>query len=75
MNNKRLLALAGSLALGLATAHAAKFPAAVEEATGVRPRLPERLADLFDRPERYDVLPKDLGAVKDYVRRISRVSA
>ena len=40
----------------LATAHPAKFPDAVEEATGVRPELPERLADLFDRPERYDVL-------------------
>ena len=39
----------------LATAHPAKFPDAVEAATGVRPALPERLADLLDRPERYDV--------------------
>ena len=42
----------------LATAHPAKFPDAVEQATGIRrPELPERLADLLDRPERYDVLP------------------
>ena len=36
----------------LATAHPAKFPDAVERATGVRPPLPAHLADLFDRPER-----------------------
>ena len=34
--------------VALATAHAAKFPDAVEAATGVRPSLPARLADLFD---------------------------
>jgi threonine synthase len=48
----------------LATAHPAKFPDAVEQATGVRPPLPERLADLFDREERYDVLPADLAQVQ-----------
>ena len=34
----------------LATAHPAKFPDAVEAATGIRPPLPPRMADLFDRP-------------------------
>ena len=38
----------------LATAHPAKFPDAVERATGVRPPLPAHLADLFDRPEHTD---------------------
>jgi threonine synthase len=52
----------------LSTAHPAKFPDAVEKATGIRPELPERLADLFDRPERYDVLGNDLGAVKAHIR-------
>ena len=52
----------------LSTAHPAKFPDAVEKATGIRPELPERLADLFDRPEHYDVLGNDLGAVKAYIR-------
>jgi threonine synthase len=51
----------------LGTAHPAKFPDSVEAATGVRPPLPERLADLFDRPERYDTLPNDLDAVRTYV--------
>ena len=36
----------------LATAHAAKFPDAVEAACGVRPALPPRMADLMTRPER-----------------------
>ena len=42
----------GVATVALATAHPAKFPDAVERATGVRPALPARLADLFDRPER-----------------------
>lgn len=52
----------------LATAHPAKFPAAVEAATGVHPALPPRMADLFDRTERYDTLPNDLEAIKAYIR-------
>jgi threonine synthase len=53
----------------LATAHPAKFPDAVERATGTRPALPDRLADLFERPERYDVLSADVDAVRRYVER------
>ncbi|MBF0129038.1 MAG: threonine synthase [Alphaproteobacteria bacterium] len=56
----------------LATAHPAKFPAAVEEATGIRPGLPASLAGLFQRRERCDVLPNDLAAVKAHVRARSR---
>ncbi len=52
----------------LATAHPAKFPDAVEQATGIRPALPERMADLFDRPERVDHLPDDPRALADYLR-------
>ena len=54
-------------AVTLATAHPAKFPDAVERATGRRPSLPPHLADLFDRPERFASLPNDLGAVEQYV--------
>ncbi len=54
--------------VALGTAHPAKFPEAVERATGVRPALPARLADLSERPERYDVLPNDLAAVQALVR-------
>src|SRR6202035_2117482 len=38
--------------VALSTAHAAKFPDAVEAACGVRPQLPEWLCDLDKRPER-----------------------
>jgi threonine synthase len=51
----------------LATAHPAKFPDAVERATGLRPALPAHLADLADRPERTVLLPNDLGAVEAFV--------
>ena len=51
----------------LATAHPAKFPDAVEAAIGVRPPLPDHLADLLSRPERYDVLAADVAAVTEYV--------
>ncbi len=60
--------------VALATAHAAKFPDAVERATGIRPALPPRLADLFEREERYDVLPNDEKAVKDYVAKVAGVN-
>lgn len=56
----------------LATAHPAKFPDAVEEATGVRPLLPDHLADLLERPERVDHLPNDALALADYLRAAPR---
>ncbi len=57
----------------LATAHPAKFPDAVEEASGIRPALPARMADLFDRPERVTRVPNDLAALEALVReRIAR---
>lgn len=55
----------------LATAHPAKFPDAVEQATGVRPQLPEHLADLFERPERTQLLPLDLLAVQKFVASVA----
>ena len=51
----------------LATAHPAKFGDAVERATGVRPSLPARVGNLFDREERYDRLPATKDAVAAYV--------
>ncbi len=52
----------------LATAHPAKFPDAVETATGVRPPLPPRMADLYDREERLTRVPNDLGALKAHIK-------
>ncbi|GBQ15803.1 threonine synthase [Swaminathania salitolerans] len=52
-----------------ATAHPAKFPEAVCKATGIDPTLPPHLAGLFDREERYDILPNALTLVEDAVRR------
>jgi threonine synthase len=55
--------------VALATAHPAKFPDAVEKAIGVRPALPAHLADLFDRPERYEVVANDVDAVRALLTR------
>jgi threonine synthase len=55
-----------------ATAHPAKFPDAVEQATGTRPGLPPHMADLYEREERFTVLPNDFAAVQSAVRAHAR---
>ena len=56
----------------LATAHPAKFGDAVEAAIGTRPPLPPALAELAERPERCELLPNDLDAVKAHVAQRSQ---
>ena len=51
----------------LATAHPAKFRDAVERATAVRPRLPARVGDLFEREERFDTLPASFADITGYI--------
>ncbi len=52
----------------LATAHPAKFPDAVREASGQDVPLPPRMADLFDRDERVTRVPNDLDAIEALIR-------
>ena len=58
----------------LGTAHAAKFPIAVEAACGVRPPLPDWLAHLHERPERVTTLPVDQSAVEHHILSASRAA-
>jgi threonine synthase len=58
----------------LSTAHAAKFPDAVEAACGARPPLPEWLSDIGNRPERVTALPADQSAVERFVHKTSRAA-
>ena len=58
--------------VALATAHAAKFPDAVEAACGVRPGLPARMADLYEREERVTVLPNDQQTIQAHIRERAR---
>ncbi|TPM49878.1 threonine synthase [Mesorhizobium sp. B2-2-3] len=58
----------------LGTAHPAKFPAAVEAASGVSPALPAWLGGLMTSEEKYTVLPSDLKMVEDYVSRRARAA-
>jgi threonine synthase len=58
----------------LSTAHPAKFPAAVETASGISPALPAWLGDLMERKEAYTVLPSDPKMVEDHVSRLTRAA-
>ena len=54
----------------LATAHPAKFPAAIKQAgVPIAPQLPRHLQDLLERPERFDVVPNELAAMQAFVAR------
>jgi len=67
------LAVAGRFAssatpmVTLATAHPAKFPAAVEAATGTPPALPVGFDDLASRHEDFVVLANDQAVVEDFL--------
>ena len=58
--------------VALACAHSAKFPEAVERATGIRPALPPPLEELLERPERTTILPNELGTVTRFIRAHAR---
>ena len=58
--------------VALATAHPAKFPEAVEQAAGRPPTLPDRLKNIFDRRERYEVLPNSREALQEFIRQRAR---
>jgi threonine synthase len=54
-----------------ATAHPAKFPDAIQRAVGIRPALPERLADLYERPEHYTSASSNLSEIETLIRRFA----
>ncbi len=58
----------------LATAHPAKFPAAVENASGVAPKLPAWLDGMMQREEKFTVLPSELKMVEDHISRRARAA-
>ncbi|MDD9976261.1 MAG: threonine synthase [Boseongicola sp.] len=58
----------GTPNITLATAHPAKFPAAVEAATDVHPPLPKRMSDLYQRSERITRVGNDLSELQSVIR-------
>ena len=58
--------------VALSTAHPAKFPAAVKKASGIDPALPQWLAGMMDKPERFDVLDNDIKAVEGHIGGLTR---
>ncbi|MEX0695504.1 MAG: threonine synthase [Rhodospirillales bacterium] len=59
----------------LATAHPAKFPDAVEAATGIRPPLPSHMSDLYQRPERAVTIDNRLDAVEMHIDQTLNATA
>ena len=59
--------------VSLACAHPAKFPDAVQKATGASPELPVHLKDLLTRKERLTVLPNSIQKVSNYIAANSRI--
>ena len=57
------------------TAHPAKFPDAIEAATSVHPALPQHLADIMQRRERFEIVRNDIGAVEAFIRARARALA
>jgi threonine synthase len=58
--------------VSVATAHPAKFPDAVERATGVVPLLPDDLTDLGERPERTRTVAANMGSVEELLMELPR---
>jgi len=71
---ERALSGGGAPQVVLATAHPAKFPDALEEITGERPPLPERLADLLSLPERFTTIGNDLRQAEHHVEGLTRAA-
>ncbi|MGI9364252.1 MAG: threonine synthase [Rhizobiaceae bacterium] len=65
----------GAPMIVLSTAHPAKFPDAVETASGVHPQLPVRNKDLMDGEERFTLLPNELDAVEAYISEHTRAGS
>lgn len=62
----------GGVDVVLATAHAAKFPETVEEATGIKPELPTRCKGALSGDEVFEPIAADLGAVRGRILDLAR---
>jgi threonine synthase len=69
---ERELGEGGAPQIVLSTAHPAKFPAAIEAITGIRPALPERLNGLLTAEERFTTISNDIGVAEGHVEGLTR---
>ncbi len=59
------------IVITLATAHPAKFPDAVKKAITAEITPPKQLADIWQKEEKFQILPAKASAVRDYISQIS----
>ena len=60
--------------VALATAHPAKFPAAIKRAIGLEVELPARLRPMLDAPERFTRLENDEARIKTFIEENARAA-
>jgi threonine synthase len=53
-----------NISVALACAHPAKFPDVVKRAIGITPTLPPHMADLMQRPEKYQIMGNDFSVLR-----------
>ena len=56
----------------LSTAHPAKFPDAVKDASGRYPELPESMKAMMEKEERFTVLPNEIAEIERFIDDNSR---
>ena len=69
MAGKKVKNMDDSIMVSLATAHPAKFPDTVKDATDIYPNLPAHLSDLFDRDESFTELPNNIDTIRDFINK------
>ena len=60
------ISLKGNIVV-LSTAHPSKFSDVVMKETNIKPALPENVKSILIKKERYEILPKDLNRIKEYI--------
>ena len=66
--------LASTPMITLSTAHPAKFPDAIEAATGILPKLPEWQGDLMSREEHFKIIDNELEAIEKHIEAHTRAN-
>ena len=49
------------------TAHASKFPSAIESAVGIYPKLPDEFKDIEKKEEKFDILENHFDQIRSYI--------
>ncbi len=60
----------GTFYVSLETAHPAKFPDEIGDILGLEPELPESMKGLDKKQERFETIPAEYGALREFLRQM-----